>query len=184
MAEVIVKLKVMPISPDADLKKLEEFCRIKFTENKAKFHSVSIEEVAFALSSTSAANKGIKVDSIIELDKNLAVKGDLFRLKQILYNLLSNAIKFTEKGEITISHTMNSNEVITEITDTGKGMSAETLEMLFRKYYKGEENVSRSGLGLGLYISKLCVEGSGGRIWAKSKEGRGSTFSFSLPIAK
>ena len=49
MAEVIVKLKVMPISPDADLKKLEEFCRIKFTENKAKFHSVSIEEVAFGL---------------------------------------------------------------------------------------------------------------------------------------
>ena len=49
MAEVIVKLKIMPMSPDTDLKKLEEFCRLKFTENKAKFHSVSTEEVAFGL---------------------------------------------------------------------------------------------------------------------------------------
>ena len=49
MAEVIVKLKVMPVSPDSDLAQIEEFCRVKFTESKAKFHSVSTEEVAFGL---------------------------------------------------------------------------------------------------------------------------------------
>ena len=49
MAEVIVKLKVMPASPDSDLAQIEEFCRVKFTESKAKFHSVSTEEVAFGL---------------------------------------------------------------------------------------------------------------------------------------
>ena len=67
-------------------------------EKQPFYIAAAIEEVAFALSSTSAANKGIKVETVIQLGKDLTVNGDLFRLKQILYNLLSNAIKFTEKG--------------------------------------------------------------------------------------
>lgn len=106
------------------------------------------------------------------------------RIFQVLNNLIGNAIKFTEKGEIIVSHTIDNNKIITNITDTGIGISPESQEQLFRKYYKGDENSSRSGLGLGLYICRLCIEGSGGEIWVKSKEGQGSTFSFSLPIAK
>jgi PAS domain S-box-containing protein len=106
------------------------------------------------------------------------------RIIQVLNNLIGNAIKYTEKGGITIEHTINKNEVITHIADTGIGISSDLQKQLFRKYSKGSESASRSGLGLGLYISKLCIEGSGGKIWVKSKEGKGSTFSFSLPIAK
>ncbi|WP_037351651.1 sensor histidine kinase, partial [Sediminibacterium salmoneum] len=68
----------------------------------------AIEEVSFALSSTSAAKKGIRVNTVINLPESLLVKGDLFRLKQILYNLLSNAIKFTEKGGVTIDAAISS----------------------------------------------------------------------------
>jgi PAS domain S-box-containing protein len=112
------------------------------------------------------------------------VLADEERIIQVINNLVGNAIKFTEEGGITISHALKKNEVITSITDTGIGISPDAQKELFRKYYKGKESARRSGLGLGLYISKLCIEGSGGRIWVESKEGKGSTFSFSLPIAK
>jgi PAS domain S-box-containing protein len=113
-----------------------------------------------------------------------AVLADEGKTIQVLNNLIGNAIKFTEKGGITINHSVERGEVITNITDTGIGISPDSQTQLFQKYNKGEEGVSRSGLGLGLYISKLCIEGSGGRIWVKSKKDKGSTFSFSLPIAK
>lgn len=113
-----------------------------------------------------------------------AVLIDKERTIQVLNNLIGNAIKFTEKGGITISHKVDKDKVITNITDTGIGISPELQKHLFQKYSKKDNGAGRSGLGLGLYISKLCIEGSGGKIWAKSKEGKGSTFSFSLLIAK
>jgi PAS domain S-box-containing protein len=113
-----------------------------------------------------------------------AVLADAERTIQVLNNLVGNAIKFTRKGGITINTTISKGFVTTSITDTGIGMSSKTQTQLFRKYYKGEESTNRSGLGLGLYISKLCVEASGGKIWAQSSLGKGSTFSFSLPIVK
>ncbi len=109
---------------------------------------------------------------------------DRERIIQVVNNLVENAIKFTEKGGITISHTIGKDEVVTNITDTGVGIPPALQGQLFQKYYKGGEDISRSGLGLGLYICKLNIEGSGGKIWVESKEGKGSTFSFSLPIAK
>jgi PAS domain S-box-containing protein len=106
------------------------------------------------------------------------------RTIQVINNLIGNAIKYTEKGGITVWHQMNKDKVITNITDTGIGIASKIQEQLFQKYYKGDKSISRSGLGLGLYISKLCIEGMAGKIWVKSEEGKGSTFSFSLPIAK
>lgn len=109
---------------------------------------------------------------------------DRERIFQVLSNLLTNAIKFTEKGGITISHEITRDEVITNVTDTGSGIPLASQKQLFQKYYKGEESRNRSGLGLGLYICRLNIEGSRGRIWVKSELGKGSTFSFSLPLAK
>lgn len=105
------------------------------------------------------------------------------RTIQVLCNLIGNAIKFTEKGGITIWHKISKGEVVTNISDTGVGISPYSQKQLFQKYFKADETVSRSGLGLGLYICRLLVEGSGGRIWVKSEVGKGSTFSFSLPVA-
>jgi len=126
--------------------------------------------------------KGLKLR--YEKVKLPTVLVDEERIIQVLNNLISNAIKFTEKGSVTIEHKISKNEVITNITDTGIGISAKAQKLLFQKYYKGDQEKKASGLGLGLYISKLCVEGLGGKIWAESQEGKGSTFSFSLPVTK
>lgn len=117
----------------------------------------------------------------IKLPPTLA---DEERVIQVLNNLIGNAVKFTEKGGITVWHEIKNGQVVTNITDTGIGISPDSQKQLFQKYYKGDESINRSGLGLGLYISRQCIEGLGGEIWAKSEKGKGSTFSFSLPFAK
>lgn len=112
------------------------------------------------------------------------VRGDRERIIQCLGNLLGNAIKFTQKGGVTIRHEMKDGNVITHITDTGVGISKTAQKNLFRKFFREGTAKTSSGLGLGLYICKLIIERLGGKIWAESEEGIGSTFSFSLPVIK
>ncbi len=114
------------------------------------------------------------------------VLADVDKLKEILTNLISNAIKYTlGKGGITIWHEIKENMVITHVEDTGMGISVEAQKKLFEKFYrvkaKGTEEVT--GTGLGLFIVKQLVEKMHGKIWMESIEGKGSTFSFSLPMS-
>ena len=107
------------------------------------------------------------------------------KIIELLINLIGNAIKFTETGGITITHEVADGEVITNVADTGIGIPKESQSHLFEKYFKiSVSEVAQSGLGLGLYISKLIVDGHKGKIWVKSAETKGSTFSFSLTVAK
>lgn len=126
---------------------------------------------------------------LVELGENnpIYVHADKVRLYEVIANLLSNAIKFTQKGTISISTNIRSNmnnnidEVIIRIRDTGVGIHPEILPRLFTKF------VTRSdrGTGLGLFISKGIVEAHGGRIWAENNsDGKGATFSFTLPLSK
>jgi len=166
----------------------------KLKLEKQPFHIASaIEEVAFALSSTSAANKGIQVNTLIELDKSLAVKGDLFRLKQILYNLLSNAIKFTEKGSVTIMANISGKtdkQVMIKIAvaDTGIGIPNDQIKTVFEEFTQVTNNSTSKdtrraikGTGLGLSICKMLVELQGGTIGVESKLNQGSVFTFAIP---
>lgn len=155
-----------------------------------------IEELMPSLSAKALA-KDITIEyKAAKLPKVLA---DTERTIQVINNLVGNAIKFTQKGKITISHEVknevsaqgsNSKEepaggfVITHITDTGIGIDEEGQKHLFEKYYRKSETTGEIGLGLGLYICQMIIKNSKGKIWAKSKEGKGSTFSFSLPITK
>jgi signal transduction histidine kinase len=112
--------------------------------------------------------------------KDIFVKADKERLSQVIFNLLSNAIKFTngEGGDISIISDEKDNQTIVSIKDTGTGIDPAILPRLFSKFAKSFENT-----GLGLFISKSIIESHGGRIWAKNNaDGRGATFSFSLPI--
>jgi signal transduction histidine kinase len=104
------------------------------------------------------------------------------RIFQVLSNLLGNAVKFTaERGKISVSATELDGEVQVAVTDTGIGIPAEDLTRVFELYR--QLGSSRDGLGLGLYISKAVVEKHGGRIWATSSLGVGSTFFFTVPAA-
>jgi signal transduction histidine kinase len=110
------------------------------------------------------------------------VDADKTRLFQVIANLLSNAIKFTKEGTISINVNMkDNNEFIITIRDTGQGIDPEILPNLFRKF----ATKSSSGTGLGLFISKSIIEAHGGRIWAENNsDGKGATFSFSVPITQ
>lgn len=113
--------------------------------------------------------------------KPLYVMADKLRLYQVIANLVGNAIKFTQKGTIFVGTSTKDNELVITIKDTGKGIESDVMPKLFTKF----ATVSDSGTGLGLYISKSIVEAHEGRMWAKNNpEGKGATFSFSLPLAQ
>jgi signal transduction histidine kinase len=106
------------------------------------------------------------------------------RVMQVLANLISNAIKFTgERGNVCLRVKPAGDDVQVSIADTGAGIPENMLEAVFRRFWQAVDNDSR-GLGLGLYISRSIIEAHGGRIWATSPLGKGSTFIFTLPAAK
>jgi len=113
---------------------------------------------------------------------NVFTIGDKNRINQVISNLLSNAINFTKSGNITITleQDISDDKIFIYVRDTGQGIDPNISQKLFTKF----TTKSKSGTGLGLYISKNIVDAHGGRIWAKNNEdGKGTTFSFSLPFA-
>ncbi len=115
--------------------------------------------------------------------KDVVVYADKGRISEVVSNILNNAIKFTQKGSITVSVEVQSNdsgsEAIVLIRDEGTGIDREIVSRLFSKFV----TKSDKGTGLGLYISKSIVEAHGGKIWARNNEDeRGATFGFSLPL--
>jgi signal transduction histidine kinase len=115
-------------------------------------------------------------------DSPLVAAFDPARILQVLTNLISNAIKFTPaNGRIVVSVKRVGDDVVVAVEDSGIGIDAEHLDTVFARFTQVKANDSR-GLGLGLFISKCIVQGHGGRIWAESKLGVGTTFRFTLPI--
>ncbi len=119
-----------------------------------------------------------------EVPDSLApVNADENRIRQVLTNLLDNAVKFTPRGgSITLRAREQDSQLVVEVEDTGTGISRSEQVKLFVPYYRSEGDQRLSGLGLGLALSKMLVELHGGKIWVQSEEGKGSTFSFSLPL--
>ena len=122
-----------------------------------------------------------------DIPENLPpVKGDEVRLRQVVRNLLSNATKYTpEEGTITLNASPDNDMLVVNIEDTGRGIDSELLKRIFEPYVKITEGIldRQTGLGLGLKLSKTLVEMHGGKIWVKSEKGKGSAFSFSIPLA-
>jgi signal transduction histidine kinase len=123
--------------------------------------------------------------------EDIFVEADKARIGQVISNLLDNAIKSTQKEqkgksgiifatlEEHANNDENNKEVIMSIKDTGPGIASEIMPKLFTKFTTRSEK----GTGLGLFISKSIIEAHGGKIWAENnKDGRGATFSFSLPL--
>jgi len=114
-----------------------------------------------------------------------SVRGDRERVGQVLTNFLTNAIKYSPPGKkITVTCAKRNGEVVVSVKDSGIGIPVHERERIFDRFYRiaGDNHDTYAGLGLGLYISREIVERHGGKIWVTSKEGRGSTFSCSLPL--
>ncbi len=138
-----------------------------------------------------SAQKRVELYYIIGKDVPLSLIGDPFRVNQILINLLGNAIKFTEKGQVILKVELAEGapagekvKLLFSVRDTGIGIPADHIENLFHPFTQADGSVTRKygGTGLGLAICRRMVDLMGGRIWAESEEGAGSTFNFILPF--
>jgi signal transduction histidine kinase len=130
-----------------------------------------------------AEKKGLYIQSDLPPDLGM-IAADQIRFKQILFNLLSNGVKFTDRGGVTISAGIEDGQLHVSVADTGIGIRPEDVGRIFVEFSQVDASHTRrhEGTGLGLALSKRLVEAHGGRIWAESAFGEGSTFHFSMPL--
>jgi histidine kinase len=170
---------------------LQELSRVE-----AKAYSLDIRSVTVSnlVQTTVKRLTPQAMDKHIILHPNLPanlppLQADEDRITQVLVNLVANAIQYTpEGGNVSITAVRQADEIQISVKDTGVGIPPEHLANLFTRFYRVDKSRSRNaggGSGIGLTIAKHLVEAHGGRIWAESKgDGQGSTFTFSLKIAK
>ncbi len=129
-----------------------------------------------------ADRQGLRL--VVDLPERLPpIRGDEARIGQVVVNLVHNALKFGESGDVTVRVHQARNELITSVEDHGVGVPKADQARIFERFYKVDRaRVRGGGTGLGLSIARHVLEQHGGRIWVKSEEGVGSTFSFALPI--
>ncbi len=133
-----------------------------------------------------ASQKNIEMKAELPPDDLLRVEADSAKITIVLSNLVKNAIAFTnEGGHITVRAEKQPDYVKVIVQDDGVGIPAKDLPRIFERFYQVESHLTRKhgGMGLGLSVAKVMVEMHGGRIWAESVEGMGSTFIFLLPLA-
>ncbi|MBC7348593.1 MAG: response regulator [Candidatus Aminicenantes bacterium] len=148
----------------------------------------SITEIVATLALL-AHQKGLELLCHVPPSLPESVIGDTSRLRQVLLNLVSNAIKFTEKGEVAVevqeeSRTAQDITLHFQVRDTGIGIPRDKLDSIFQPFVQADASFSRKygGTGLGLAITSQLVSLMGGRIWAESEVGRGSTFHFTVQL--
>jgi two-component system sensor histidine kinase/response regulator len=144
-----------------------------------------LTEATVAFNQVLAGKKGIRLNFTPECDLP-PFRFDRVKIEQVLNNLISNALKFSEPGTavtIRVRASGANGPVIVSVADQGPGIPAQELDKLFKPFSKTSvrSTAGEGSTGLGLAISRKIVEGHGGRIWAESEVGNGTTFSFSLP---
>ncbi len=132
-----------------------------------------------------AAEKGLTLSVVAQASTRLS-KGDPLRLKQILYKLMSNAVKFTEAGSVTVTLRYDSQRLVLQVADTGIGIPSAKLGEIFESFTQVDSSKTRrfGGSGVGLAICNDLVTLMGGLITVESAEGRGSTFTVSIPVVR
>lgn len=169
-----------------DLQELNRVEGSAFNIEKKKLKVADLIQDAVTPLLNNFNKKGIQIS--IQSDKNLPlIIADHDRILQVIQNLLGNALQFTPQNGSIIIHAQKTQEFIhLSIRDNGAGIEAAHLPHIFERFYRAERSRSRQnggGSGIGLTIAKSLVEAHGGKIWADSEgKGKGSTFTFSLPI--
>jgi len=148
------------------------------------FHLPTALDSALTLVRERAGRRGITLQ--MNVDSRLGqIQADERKVRQVVLNLLSNAIKFTpEGGRIEVAAVAKNGLVEVSVSDTGVGIAPEDQEAVFEEFRQvGTADKKVEGTGLGLALSRKFVELHGGRIWVESEPGRGSTFTFTLPVS-
>jgi signal transduction histidine kinase/CheY-like chemotaxis protein len=164
-----------------------DLAKIEAGKMEWNFEKVSLPEVAErAIMATSSLFEQKSLQLVKKIDTNIPeISGDRDKLIQVIINLISNAVKFTNSGFVTCDVYRKNDELIVSITDTGIGIAMDDYSAVFEQFKQvGGDTLTDKpkGTGLGLPICKEIVEHHGGRIWLESEVGKGSTFSFALPV--
>lgn len=168
---------------------LLKLARIEAGKLELQFFPVNLAELVDGCAETSSlksTQKQIALD--IDIPGDLPpVRADASLLHEVLQNLLDNAIQYTPAGgKIQVRAAVNGRDTVVTVDDTGIGIPLAEQERIFERFYRVDAARSREagGTGLGLSITRHIVEAHGGRIWVESEVGRGSRFSFSVPLSK
>jgi len=166
---------------------LLEVTRLDQGDSKIYLQPTDLVEIIRGLLKEKASyikEKSLRVAFTVEQEPFPLVNTDSNRMKQAIGNILSNAISYTpDSGSVNIGLALDGTQVVCSVKDTGVGIPKDQQVNVFSKFFRGT-NVLRFetvGTGLGLYITKAFVEGSGGRIWLESEEDKGTTIYFTLP---
>jgi len=131
-----------------------------------------------------AEQKGIFVTAKLKEDEVHNVKADENKVREAIGNILDNSIKFTKLGGVLVTVTEDKEHVLIKVADTGAGITADMMPLLFKKFSKDDAQKNIMGSGLGLFLSRTFIDAMKGRIWAESEgEGRGAQFYIELPKA-
>ena len=169
---------------DKLMRDLLDLSRIEAGESKPIFESLRTKDLirdATKELRPQVESKGLEFTVETPLDLP-SVKADRSQVERVLSNLVVNAMRYTKHGEIKISAQPRGNSVAVSVADTGSGIPQEYLPHVFDKFVQ-VPGAATGGAGLGLAISRLIVEAHGGQISVQSEQGKGSTFTFTLPIA-
>jgi signal transduction histidine kinase len=162
-----------------------DLAKIEAGSMELELSEVAIPEVlhsAVSMHSERAARGGVELTVTTEPEE-ITIAADRRRVRQVVFNLVSNAVKFTPReGRIDVSARRDNGQVEIAVADTGLGIAPEELETIFEEFKQATDGKRAEGTGLGLPLSRKLVELHGGRLWAESKPGRGSTFRFTLPV--
>lgn len=147
--------------------------------NVGELYFDCVEDIGADLNSA-----GIRFESTNEIPPYVSVTADVQQLKRVVHNIINNAVKYMDKpdGIIKIRFKDDNDFIKIEIEDNGKGIAEKYMPYIFNRFYRGDasRNSQTGGSGIGLSICRKIVEDHGGHIWARSKEGEGSTFTFNL----
>jgi signal transduction histidine kinase len=163
-----------------DLSKIEAGqLELSLTDYSMKDVLYSVFSAVEPLASEKKLN--FKVEAPPELPKG---HGDERRLTQVILNLVGNAIKFTDQGDVVIKASSTNGSFTVAVRDTGPGISEADQGKIFEEFQQADNSATKKkgGTGLGLSISRRIVEMHGGKLWVESEIGKGSVFSFSLPV--
>ena len=168
---------------------LQELSRVEagaYQLNLESISPVSLIETVIKHLARQFEEKGIRIEE--KLDENLPdVAADPDRILQVLTNLVGNALQYSPPGgKVIITATQEKSEIFISIADTGIGINPDQLPLIFNRFYRTDKSRTRAsgGSGIGLTIAQALVKAHHGRIWAESPgEGKGSTFTFTLPAA-
>jgi signal transduction histidine kinase len=164
---------------------LLDLAKIEAGRMELELSQVAIPEVlrsAISMHAERATHGDVDLSLRTEPDE-ITVTADERRVRQIVFNLLSNAVKFTPAGgRVDVSARLEDGQVEVAVADTGPGIAADDLEMIFEEFEQTSTGKQAEGTGLGLPLSRKLAELHGGRLWAESQPGQGSTFRLALPV--